>query len=70
MLGNDNDADGDDLTAVLDSDPSNGVVQLNPDGSFVYTPNLGFLGQDSFTYHANDGRANSSSATVTLQVGP
>jgi large repetitive protein len=71
VLGNDTDPDGPSgLTAALDSGPSNGVVQLNPNGSFVYTPNLGFLGTDSFTYHANDGRANSASATVTLQVGP
>ena len=56
------------LTAVLDSGPSNGVLQLNSNGAFVYTPTS--PGTDSFTYHANDGRADSPSATVTLQVGP
>jgi hypothetical protein len=34
----------------------------------VYTPTSS--GTDSFTYHANDGRADSQPATVTLQVGP
>jgi hypothetical protein len=54
----------------LDSEPSNGVVSLNANGGFNYTPNTGFVGTDSFTYHATDGSANSAPATVTLNVGP
>ena len=38
------------LTAAVGDDPSNGTLQLNPDGSFVYTPDAGFAGVDSFTY--------------------
>jgi Bacterial Ig domain len=30
--------------------PTNGTVTLNVDGSFVYTPNPGFVGADSFIY--------------------
>ncbi len=72
VLDGDTDPDGDAVSADpdLDSEPSNGVISLNADGGFIYTPNVGFVGTDSFTYHATDGRANSAPATVTLNVGP
>ena len=50
LLGNDSDPDGDPLTATLAAAPASGMVVLNPNGSFTYTPNAGFLGTDSFTY--------------------
>ncbi len=68
VLGNDNDPDGDPITAVLDSGAANGVAILNADGSFTYTPDAGFAGTDSFAYHANDGSADSNLATVTIEV--
>ncbi|WP_295878406.1 Ig-like domain-containing protein [uncultured Thiohalocapsa sp.] len=68
VLGNDTDADGDQLTAVLGSDVSNGSLTLSADGSFSYTPGAGFIGQDSFTYVANDGIEDSVAATVTINV--
>ena len=68
VLTNDSDADGDPLTAVQQTGTSNGAVTLTDDGSFTYTPNGGFIGQDSFTYVANDGIADSNVATVTVNV--
>ena len=68
VLGNDSDPDGDDLTAVLVSDVTHGTLSLNPDGSFTYKANTGFVGLDSFTYKASDGAAESAAATVTIQV--
>jgi hypothetical protein len=57
------------LTAVLDTNATNGSVILNADGSFTYTPNSGFCGtSDSFTYYATDGLANSNIAVVTIEV--
>jgi len=70
VLKNDTDADGDPLTAVKLSDPANGSVTLNSNGSFTYTPAADFNGSDSFTYQANDGLANSNTATVTITVNP
>jgi VCBS repeat-containing protein len=69
LLDNDADADNDSLTAVLVSWPSNGTLNLNPDGSFTYTPHAGFTGSDSFTYKANDGNDDSNVATVHITVG-
>jgi hypothetical protein len=70
VLANDNDIDGNTLTAVKVSDPANGTVVLNDDGSFTYTPNANFNGSDSFTYKANDGTTDSNVATVTITVAP
>lgn len=68
VLGNDNDLDGDVLSAVLVDSTTNGTLILNPDGSFIYTPNLGFTGTDTFTYRANDGQTDSNIAMVTITV--
>ncbi len=70
VLGNDQDGDGDSLTAVLESQPAHGELALNADGSFTYTPDTGFSGSDSFTYRAGDGRTRSAAATVTIRVRP
>ena len=73
VLANDSDPDGDALTAVLVSPPTHGSVILRADGSFSYTPQHNYvsaLGVDTFTYQANDGLANSTTATVTLTVNP
>ena len=68
VLGNDTDINGDTLTATKVTNPSNGTVTLNSDGSFVYTPATGYTGTDSFTYKANDGKVDSNVATVTITI--
>ena len=68
VLANDTDADSDPLTAVLDTDVSHGTLALNVNGGFTYTPTTGYTGPDSFTYHANDGTADSNVVTVSLTV--
>jgi VCBS repeat-containing protein len=70
VLANDNDVDGDALTAVVDTLPSNGTLSLNSDGSFTYLPDPNFDGTDSFTYLVNDGIEDSNPATVTITVNP
>jgi VCBS repeat-containing protein len=68
VIINDYDDDNDILSAVLDSDVTNGTLSLNSDGSFEYTPDIDFEGNDSFTYHVNDGLLDSNIATVTITV--
>jgi hypothetical protein len=70
VLQNDRDPEGDQLTASKTSDPANGSVTLDPDGSFSYTPVASFFGDDQFTYRASDPAGNSSTATVTIHVEP
>jgi hypothetical protein len=68
VLGNDTDPDGNPLTVVSNTQPSNGTVTQNADGSFTYTPNPDFCGVDSFTYTISDGHGGTATATVTLGV--
>jgi VCBS repeat-containing protein len=68
VLGNDTDVDSASLTAQLDSSPTQGTLTLNPNGSFQYVAPDGAAGSDSFTYHANDGTANSNTVTVTITI--
>ncbi|MCP4361868.1 MAG: tandem-95 repeat protein [Chloroflexi bacterium] len=70
VLGNDTDADSGALTAVLNTTTSDGNLTLNANGSFIYVPDPGFSGSDSFTYRASDGNSNSNVATVTITVDP
>jgi VCBS repeat-containing protein len=70
VLGNDTDPDGDPLTAILGTGPTNGTVTLNADGSFEYTPSANFSGSDSFTYKVSDGTTESAETTVSITVNP
>ena len=56
------------LSSVLVNGPQHGTLTLTPDGSFVYEPELNFYGVDSFQYKDDDGVAQSSVATVTIDV--
>ncbi|NLS97813.1 MAG: tandem-95 repeat protein [Planctomycetaceae bacterium] len=70
VLANDSDADGNSLTAIVVTQPGNGTLTLNADGSFDYAPGADFYGTDTFTYVANDGYHDSTEATVTVTVNP
>ncbi len=68
VLANDADVDSP-FTAMLLQDVANGMLDLNADGSFTYTPDADFSGADVFVYRATDGALSSADATVTLIVG-
>jgi hypothetical protein len=65
------DPDGNPLTAILVSGPTNAAsFTLNADGSFSYTPTANFTGTDSFVFVASDGTLSSPPATVYLTITP
>jgi RHS repeat-associated protein len=70
VLANDSDSHSTGpLTAGLNRDAIHGSVALNPDGSFVYTPDPTFVGADSFLYVAVDLQGLvSTPAHVTVNV--
>ncbi|WP_157632538.1 Ig-like domain-containing protein, partial [Cochleicola gelatinilyticus] len=70
VLSNDFDPDGDEITVTDNTDPANGTVVVNPDGTYTYTPDPGFEGEDSFEYTVcDDGTpALCDTATVTITV--
>ncbi|MBU0595009.1 MAG: retention module-containing protein, partial [Gammaproteobacteria bacterium] len=52
----------------LETGAEHGVVVVRPDGSFVYTPNANYNGQDGFSYRITDANGDVSTATVTIDV--
>jgi len=68
VLSNDVDTDNDPLSAIIINQVSTGVLTMQPNGSFSYTPPNSFNGDAIFTYVANDGVLNSNEATVTIRV--
>jgi VCBS repeat-containing protein len=69
-LVNDSDVDLDPLITILVTGPAHGTLTFNADGGFDYTPDADFNGNDSFTYKANDGIADSNVVTVTITINP
>ncbi|EAT15688.1 tandem-95 repeat protein [Desulfuromonas acetoxidans] len=72
VLANDNDLDLDTLTVNTTpiTDVSNGTLTLNGDGTFTYTPDANFNGNDSFVYQVSDGAGGTAQATAYITVNP
>ncbi|WP_188667408.1 tandem-95 repeat protein, partial [Terasakiella brassicae] len=68
VLSNDQIIDGGELSAV--TQPENGVVTFNADGTVTYQPHDDFNGSDSFTYTVTDEDGETVTATVTMTVSP
>lgn len=70
VVANDFDLEGDNFSVTTNTNPSNGTVVNNGDGTFTYTPNPGFTGVDTFTYTiCDDGTPQAcDTATVTITV--
>jgi hypothetical protein len=58
------------LRTQLVSDVQHGTLTLYDEGSFVYTPDTGYEGIDTFTYRADDTEALSDETLVTIGVAP
>jgi hypothetical protein len=67
VLANDTDLDGDPLTIISVSNPQFGAASTNGQ-NVTYTPNVGFAGQDSFSYFVSDGHGNTTAGSVTVTV--
>ncbi|MHC4690267.1 MAG: tandem-95 repeat protein [Planctomycetota bacterium] len=58
-------ADG--LTVIDFTQPSNGSVTVDENGDYIYLPDEGFVGDDSFTYTVkNNGTQATETVTVTV----
>ncbi|NNF97161.1 MAG: tandem-95 repeat protein, partial [Halobacteria archaeon] len=68
LLGNDTDAEGNPLTITGFTQPANGTVVNNGDGTWTYIPDPTFLGVDSFTYTIDDGNGGTDTGTLNLIV--
>lgn len=72
VLANDTDPDNDPLTvSAYDAMSAHGgTIVKNADNTVTYTPTTGFTGDDTFNYVASDPTEQTSSAVVTVTVGP
>lgn len=61
---------GDQLTYSIIDNPSHGTLSnFEPStGKVTYKPNSGYVGDDSFTFKANDGEMDSVTAKVTISI--
>ena len=56
------------ISAQAVTQPTNGTLTFNSDGTFTYVPAYYFAGVDTFSYTASDGTLSSAPATVTITV--
>ena len=56
-------------TFAIVAQPANGNLSGTPP-NVTYTPDVGFTGEDSFTFQVNDGELDSEAATVAIAVLP
>jgi len=68
LLVNDSDIDSAAILANLVDDVDHGTLDFDNDGSFTYTPDEDYFGDDTFTYQATDGESLSDVVTVTITV--
>ena len=64
------DVDGDTLVYTQNSNPSHGTAVVNPDGSYTYTPDKDYNGNDSFTVLVDDGNGGTALSTVYIIITP
>jgi hypothetical protein len=63
------DPDGDPLTYTVTTDPANGTY-TGVGADLTYTPDAGYLGDDTIGFTVTDGRGGSDTATVTITIDP
>jgi hypothetical protein len=61
------DQEGDALTFSVATGPAHGTITGTPP-AITYTPELNYIGPDSFTFTASDGLGTSAPATVSINV--
>lgn len=54
---------------TLVKQPEHGIVSLNQDGEFVYYPDKGYSGSDSFSYTYNEYLGESEECVVEINIG-
>ncbi len=67
-LANDMDPNGDDISVLDVTNPSNGTATVMPNGDIRYVPNPGYCGSDSCTYSIGDGRGGFAAGMICVFV--
>jgi gliding motility-associated-like protein len=72
IKSNDTDAEGNALTVTIVSNPTNGTLTVNTDGTYKYSPNTNYTGTDQFTYTVKDPApltSNTGTVKITISGG-
>ena len=56
------------ISAVITKPPAHGTLVLQQEGTFLYTPEPGYAGTDSFRYQADDGQDLSNETLARIHV--
>ena len=67
VLANDSDTDGDALIIDGIDDPQHGFI-TKQNNAVLYTPDLGYVGSDSFFYGVHDGHGHNGSGLVNITI--
>ena len=74
VMENDIEVDPDGRAVALVTAPLHGVLTLDSDGAFIYTPEIGYVGTDTFVYelvtYPGAKAPWTDQATVTITVNP
>jgi len=62
------DKNNDKLTYKVVQKPQHGILKTDNTNKVTYTPTKDYFGKDSFSFKANDGKADSNIAKVTLNI--
>lgn len=68
LVANDTDVDGDELSPVVTSQPSQGSITIEPDGQVTYLPDPDYCGTDVFGYAAFDGEYAGNAVVIPVLV--
>ncbi len=68
LLTNDYNFDGGATYLSIVDNPQNGILLINEDGTFTYSPEESFVGTDAFSYRLYSGINRSDIATVKIKV--
>ena len=68
VLANDTLPAGQQVGIIAVTLPFKGRLDFNADKTITYTPNLGFVGTDDFTYTIGNGKGGTAKATVMIEV--
>jgi subtilisin-like proprotein convertase family protein len=68
LLANDYDPDGTPLRIIAVTQPANGTLTANANGTWTYAPDADWHGTDSFSYTVVDGDGRTATARVNIEV--
>jgi len=68
VTNNDVDQDADAITVVSYTMPQHGTVEITEGNTIIYTPDAGYIGEDTFTYDIEDPSGASDRGTVHVTI--